>query len=143
MQANSTILALDVGARRIGVARAHTDIRMAQPLTTLNHTADIMHTIVKLAQDEQAILVVVGLPRGLSGQDTKQTISVRQFVEMLETALPVPVVMQDEALTSQKAEAELTARGKAYTKEAVDALAATYILEDYFADHPKERSAHA
>jgi RNase H-fold protein (predicted Holliday junction resolvase) len=43
--------------------------------------------------------------------------------------------MQDEAVTSKRAEAELEARGKPYQRGDIDALAATYILEDFLAGH--------
>jgi putative Holliday junction resolvase len=125
----SVILALDVGDRRIGVARARTDVKIAQPLTTLEVSADVNDQLAALCQQEAASLLVVGLPRGLDGQETGQTRKVQAFVEQLQVGLPVQ--FQDEAVTSAKAEQELNARGKPYDKADIDALAATYILEDY------------
>ena len=75
--------------------------------------------------------LVIGLPRGLEGQTTPQTEATQTFGSSLAEQLKLPVNWQDEALTSAQAEAELKARGKPYTKEAIDALSATYILEDY------------
>lgn len=127
----ATILALDVGAQRIGVARANTIARIASPLTTLQHTKQVFDDIADLLRQEQADELVVGLPRGLDGQETDQTRSVRRFVEDLQQHIAMPVHFQDEALTSVKAEAELTARKKPFAKGDIDALAATYILSDY------------
>lgn len=128
----NSILALDVGESRIGVAVANTVARLPRPLTTLANTDDVWQVIRELAATESADTVVVGLPRNLSGQDTAQTAYVRDFVS---GAGDLKVVFQDEALTSKKAEAELRQRGKDFAKGDIDALAATYILEDYLLIH--------
>lgn len=132
---DGSILALDVGERRIGVAAAHVVARIPHPLMTLDHTENVMEDIKRLVASERAIAVCVGLPRGLDGQETQQTASTRAFVDELKKALGVAVYLQDEAVTSRQAETELKARGKPYAKGDIDALAATYILEDFLRDH--------
>jgi putative holliday junction resolvase len=132
----TTIIALDVGGQRIGVASANSIARIASPFVTLINTDHVMEEIKQLASDQATQTIVVGLPRGLSGQETDQTTIVRQFVEQLGQVVDVPLEFQDEALTSQKAEQELQSRGKPYAKGDIDALAATYILEDYLSDNP-------
>lgn len=131
MQINKVVLALDVGKQRIGVARAHPIARIASPLTTLQYSDAILQDIADLLKNDDVGTLVVGLPRGLNGQETEQTTWVRQFTDDLKQKIDAPVVFQDEAVTSQKAEAELNKRGKPYAKGDIDALAATYILEDY------------
>jgi putative Holliday junction resolvase len=126
-----TILALDVGEKRIGVARANSLARLASPLTTLTVSDSVMSDRQALCQQESATVLVLGLPRNLSGQDTAQTQRIRDFGEQLAVAVRLPIVWQDEAVTSEQAEAELKQRGKPYGKGDIDALAATYILEDY------------
>ncbi len=125
------ILALDVGASRIGVARATTFAGIASPLTFLNNTDSVIDQIKQLVQNEQAVALVVGLPRGLDGQETDQTRTVQTFAATLKQNVTVPMFWQDEALTSKQAETELEAKGKPFTKGDVDALAACYILQDY------------
>jgi putative Holliday junction resolvase len=132
----STILALDVGSKRIGVARAHLDAPFPGPLTTLEQPDRFINDIVSLCASEKAALVVVGLPRSMNGQDTDQTRAVRNFIAELEPRLEVPVYWTDEAVTSEQAEAELRGHGKPYSKSDIDALAAVYILEDYLREHP-------
>lgn len=127
----STVLAFDVGEKRIGVARANTLARLASPLATVQHTDTVMDDIAKLVAAEGATDIVVGLPRGLDGQETAQTAYVRAFGGELAERLRLPLHWQDEALTSRKAEAELEKRGKPYQKGDIDALSATYILEDF------------
>lgn len=124
----NSILALDVGESRIGVAAANDIARLAHPLTTLNNSETVWDEIRSLAQAESATIIVVGLPRNLSGEDTAQTEYVRRFVADITD---MKIVFQDEALTSRKAESELNQRGKPFSKGDIDALAATYILEDY------------
>lgn len=133
-----TILALDVGAKRIGVALAGHDVPFAKPLTTLDNTDKIFADITALVQANHATVVVVGYPRGLEGQVTEQTKTIEAFVDAMAKQLDVRIEWQDETLTSVKAETELAARHKGgmYNKADVDALAATYILEDFLNEHP-------
>lgn len=131
MMQQPTILGLDVGSKRIGVAIASTSVHFANPLATLDHNEDIWHQLKEIVVAQAVSQIVVGLPRGLEGQETAQTRSTRDFARTLKKELELPVELQDEALTSVKAEEELESRGKPYIKGDVDALAATYILEDY------------
>ena len=130
-------LALDVGSSRIGVAIASLSFKLPRPLCTLANDDDFIARLKRLIETEAIGVLVVGLPRGLEGQETGQTKYVRDFVDQLKTHIELPIRLQDEALSSSRAEAELTARGKIYQKGDIDALAATYILEDYLLE-PKE-----
>jgi len=135
---NKSALALDVGEKRIGVAVANLGVRFAAPLTTLDDPKTFLEDIAHLCRTEDAGLLVLGLPRGMQGQETAQTERVQQFGKALgdylgDAGLQLPLYWIDEALTSQKAEDELQGRGKHphFNKGDVDALAATYILEDF------------
>jgi putative Holliday junction resolvase len=142
---NQTGLGLDVGERRIGVASAHLSVRFAGPLVTLDNPDRFLDDILALCHSEDAAWLVIGLPRGMQGQDTAQTARAQAFGAELTAylsahGLQIPVYWIDEALTSAKAEAELqgrTKRGKSFAKGDVDALAATYILEDFLKEHQK------
>jgi putative Holliday junction resolvase len=131
---NNNTMALDVGAQRIGVAVANAIARLPHPLITLTHDENIWSGIEALVGREEIGTIVVGLPRNLNGDDTKQTMSARNFASELSERCGLPIHLQDEALTSRKAESELNKRGRPYTKGDIDALAATYILEDYLAN---------
>lgn len=134
---NSSILALDVGGRRIGVASASVAARMPRPLTTLMNDDGFLKALQQIISDVNAKALVVGLPRGLDGQHTSQTVTVEAFIDNLKSSLTIPIYWQDEAVTSHKAEAELKRRGIAYKKGDIDALAATYILEDFINENPE------
>ena len=133
----NSVLALDVGEKRIGVAVANAQARIASPLTTLARGESTARDIQALIDEHAAMALVVGLPRGLDGQHTKQTLAVEEFKSAVERSLSVPLYWQDEALTSLQAETELRSRGKPYEKGDIDALSATYILEDFMRDHPE------
>lgn len=127
----STILALDVGAKRVGVAVASLEARLPRPLTTLTRDDSLFPGLKRIAETEHVSQLVVGWPRGLQGQATGQTAAIEAFVTELKQHFKLPIVLQDEALTSTQAEHELDSRGQAYTKADIDALAATYILDDF------------
>jgi putative holliday junction resolvase len=128
---DAVILALDIGQARIGVAIASMAARLPRPLTTLANDDQFITNLKQIISDELITQLVVGWPRGLDGQTTQQTQSVETFAAGLRDQIGLPLAFQDEAVTSAQAEAELQARGKMYQKGDVDALAATYILEDY------------
>ena len=134
---HSSVLGLDVGARRIGVAVASLAARLPRPLTTLEFNDQFFTALNEIIKTEDADALIVGLPRNLEGQSTAQTGAVEAFVTQLREHSDLPVHMQDEALTSHKAETELEARGKPYQRSDIDALAATYILQDWLAEQPQ------
>jgi putative Holliday junction resolvase len=127
---STAVLGIDYGERRIGVARAGRIARLPEPLTTIINSGDVTAKIRKLASEEDATTLVVGLPRSLEGADTQQTKKTRVFMEDLREAGFV-VIEQDEAVTSENAISELQQTNKHFAKADVDALAAVYILQDY------------
>ncbi len=132
MAVNNSYLCLDVGEKRIGVATANPMSRLAQRQVTLAHDERIFDSISQLVTQLRVSRIVVGLPRNTHGEDTAQTRYVLQFADALKSHVKnVAVEFQDEANTSQKAEAELRLRKKGYEKADIDGLAAVYILQDY------------
>ena len=135
-----SILGLDVGAKRVGVSIASLAARLPRPLTTLNWDDYFYEDLNKIIVREAVSALVIGLPRGLEGQQTTQTYAIHTFTEELREHIELPIHMQDEALTSRQAKEELEARGKSYKKADIDALAATYILQDFLNDNPEVRA---
>src|ERR1019366_4783497 len=122
----TTIMALDVGERRIGIALADSQTRLPKALKTLERSPNFVNDMKDLIDDNRTSLLVIGLPRGLDGQTTDQTRKTEAFVADFQQDIKLPIHWQDEALTSKQAEAELNKRGKPYVKGDVDALAAVY-----------------
>lgn len=133
-------MALDIGGKRIGVALANAVARIAHPETTIENNSQTVTTLQSLITQHDSAVLVCGLPRGLDGQHTAQTSTIEEFVAQLQQTITLPVYWQDEAATSIKAKAELKNRGTDFKKGDVDALAATYILEDFLAEHPEVRA---
>jgi putative Holliday junction resolvase len=132
---SSTILVgLDVGEKRIGVSMADTGVCIAIAVATVAVDGNEIQTIGELALKEGATMFVLGYPRNQAGEATTQTEYVEKFAERLAT-LDIPIVFQDESLTSVIAEQRLKSYGKPYAKEDIDAQAATIILQDYLEVH--------
>jgi putative Holliday junction resolvase len=133
----ATILALDLGERRVGVARANDIARLAEPLKTLPNDGHLTDHLQALILEHGVNTLVIGLPRNLKGQTTAQTTAIQQMAARLQQALGLTVHWQDETLTSQQAEQELKERGVRYNKATVDALAACLILDDFLRSLPQ------
>jgi putative Holliday junction resolvase len=118
------MLGIDVGERRIGVAAS--EGRIAVPLTIIEHTRreDDLARIAEIAQREAAVAIVVGLPLAPDGGEGEQARLTRKFGEQLASIADVPVIFEDERLTSVDAAAVRSRRGKP-----IDDLAAAAILQ--------------
>lgn len=100
--------------------------------------AETLRTIVAeierlAAEDDGLEAVVVGWPRRLDGSPTHQTPQVEAFARALEARVAMPVILQDERLTSREAEERLAIRERDWRrrKARLDAAAAAVILQDY------------
>jgi putative Holliday junction resolvase len=135
------VLGLDVGDKRVGVALCLVMLGIAQPLVTLDRNEVTIQEIKRICDEEAIETIVVGVPRGLNGQDTNQTAKTLAFIAELEARLTQQVIEQDEALTSVQAEAWLNQHKKTYEKADIDAVAARLILQDYIDQLPKAGNA--
>ena len=129
MAAKKNILALDVGDRRVGVALADSQIKIAVPYGYLERSDKVIQQITELMLDHDIDTLVIGYPRNQSGEATKQTESVEQFAkELAEVEIDADLVFHDESLSSVEAERRL---GRVKDKGEIDAEAASIILQDY------------
>jgi len=85
------------------------------------------------AEEDGLVSLVVGLPRRLDGSPSDMTPRVEAFAAALGARTALPVVLQDERLTSREAESRLALREKDWRvrKKQLDAAAAAIILQDY------------
>ena len=130
-QTNNPLIALDVGEKRIGVAASDGIVQIARPLETVLVDGTELDRIMVIIRDEKAEEVIVGYPRNQSGEPTQQTSFVEAFKQRLEELVEIPVIFQDESLTSVLAEDKLKSYAKPYEKSDIDKLAAALILQDY------------
>ena len=97
-------MALDVGARRTGVAMSDELSLYAHPRPAFTGgTRALLDALPALVASEGAGEVIVGLPLTLAGEDSAQTRATRAFVERLRERLDVPVSVWDERLTTVEA----------------------------------------
>jgi putative Holliday junction resolvase len=141
-------LGIDYGARRLGLALSDATGTLATPLAVVERPASERETIHLVAaevarlaaEDDGLATVVVGWPRRLDGTPNAQTPVVEAFARALGEAVPVPVVLQDERLTSREAEARLALRERDWRrrKKTLDAAAAAVLLQDYLDARPRD-----
>jgi len=129
------ILALDVGTKTIGIARANTDAQLPAPHSTLGRKGvkqDVARlcTIVK---ELTITLIVVGLPYELDGTEGRSARLARQIGDALGEATGLPIHYQDERYSTVVAEERLRAAGHnaQRRRETIDQAAAAVILGDY------------
>jgi putative holliday junction resolvase len=135
------IVGLDIGDRRIGVAISDATRTLARPVGVLNRAGSdtdalrlVADEIARLAAEEDGVgSVVIGLPRRLDGTPNEMTPRVQAFAAQLRAASGLPVMLQDERLSSREAESRLAVRDKDWRsrKKKLDAAAAAVILQDY------------
>ena len=126
------IIGLDVGEKRIGVAKADSGTRIAVPVGFVNVDGNEWQEIAKIASLNNTKSFVLGLPRSNEGNETKQSLYVRNFAKTLTEKIPgARVRFQDESFTSVVAEERLKARKKKYEKGEIDAEASAIILQDF------------
>ena len=136
------ILGLDVGEKRIGIARADSSTRIAVPIGFIEVNGTEWQEIAKVANLNNTNYFVLGLPRSNEGNETKQSEYVREFARRLKQSIPeAKIVFQDESLTSVVAEERLRARRKVYGKGEIDAEAASIILQDFLERFTDKSSA--
>ena len=138
------MLGIDYGARRIGLALSDATGTLASPWRLIERPASepetlalIEREIARLVDDDDGLqAVVVGWPRRLDGTATHLTPLVEAFARALEERLPVPVILQDERLSSHEADSRLAVRERDWRrrKAKLDAASAAIVLQDYL-DH--------
>jgi putative holliday junction resolvase len=125
-------IGIDPGDARIGVARSDPSGFLATPVETVRRGSGDLRRIARIVVEEEAVEVVVGLPRSLSGGEGPAAAKVRDFAAGLARRVaPVPVRLVDERLTTVSAEAMLRDRGKKdqQRRAVVDMAAAVMILQ--------------
>jgi putative Holliday junction resolvase len=134
-------LGIDYGARRIGLALSDASGTLASPWRVVERPRSESETVRLVcaeiahlrAEDDGLVAVVVGWPRRLDGTPNEQTPIVEAFARAIESAAGLPVILQDERLSSVEAESRLARRDRDWRtrKQRLDAAAAAVVLQDY------------
>lgn len=131
---SGVMLGVDVGEVRVGLAASDPRGVLAHPVATLardQESGTDLDRIVEEAREREAVLVVVGLPRSLSGEEGVAAQRARQYAVALQRRLQVPVRLWDERLTTVDAHRSLRESGVKGRDQRgiVDQAAATLILQ--------------
>lgn len=103
------LLGIDLGARRVGIAVADAATGSVRPLVALRRGDEERDAAVigRLAQEQGAGWLVVGLPLDMDGSEGPQAALTRAWAEAIAGRLGLPLSLRDERLTSVAAEARL------------------------------------
>ncbi|HVH28206.1 MAG TPA: Holliday junction resolvase RuvX [Vicinamibacterales bacterium] len=134
------MLGIDIGRRRVGLAISDRSGTLARPLMTLTVASAtdaverVAAEVTRLAAEEDGLgAIVVGLPSRLDGTPTVETSMAVEFSNALRARVPIPIVAEDERLTSHEAESRLAVKERDWRKRKakLDAAAAAIILQDH------------
>jgi putative Holliday junction resolvase len=134
------ILGLDIGSKRIGVAVSDEECMLASPTTMVERGRNDRAAFRKLIERWRPVLLVSGLPTGLSGREGPQAAETRTYAEALARDLKLPLEYYDERLSTAIAERALLEAGmsRERRKERIDSMAAAIMLQGYL-DHQRMR----
>ena len=136
------LLGLDIGKKTIGLALSDASLKIASPVKILyrkKFTPDMAH-LLEFADSQRVGGLVLGWPANMDGSPGPRCDSVRDFAHALMKIRDIPIVFQDERLSTQAVETAMLAADmtRARRAERRDALAACWILQsflDYLQDH--------
>ena len=129
MAAPQTLLSLDYGTRRVGVAVGNTLLCQAQPLTTVAAQGDARFVaLAALIKEWQPAALVVGVPFHPDGAEHENTLRARRFSRQLQGRFGLPVHEVDERYTTTEARSSGAVD--------LDAASAAIILEQFLSAVP-------
>ncbi len=136
------ILGLDYGSKRIGVAVCDELGITAQGIATITrkNRTQVLNEIAVFIRKYNVEKIVIGYPLRLDGTEGIQCEKIRKFAKLLEITFSIPVIKQDETLTTKEAEEILIQANvrREKRKAVVDKIAAILILQGYL-DSRNER----
>lgn len=137
-EAHWRAMAIDYGAKRVGVALTDPTRTISYPYETWTNDPSLLSKIAELVEREDVRVVALGYPLKVDGSPTDATKLVETFKKKLEKATGVEVVLRDERYTSSEAKRRILqsvpGRMKRRDKALVDRNAAAIILEEFMAE---------
>lgn len=136
------IMGLDYGSKTVGVALSDELLMTAQPRETIyrERESKIRHTLARIEElitENDVRLIVLGLPLNMDDSEGERALAARSFMDRLERRTGLPVVLQDERLTTVESDEIMKKMGLVPgDKRYVDQIAANVILQEYMENHP-------
>ena len=127
------LLAIDLGAKRVGVAVSDELGITVRPVTTLERHSwkKLLLSIIEQIEALEARGLVVGLPLNIDGSEGPAAAEARRIAAKFELSIKIPVYLQDERLTSEEAKSRLQDIQKRERAGVIDSAAAAIILQDF------------
>lgn len=132
-------ISIDYGEKRIGLAISDEIGIIAAPMKTLKVTSfpDAVSKIHRISKSQNTDAIVIGIPLGRKGEETKQSIQARYFANALKATDGTEIVFWNEAFSTQQASKHTKRKGTKRRKN-IDSEAARIILQEYL-DSRKEK----
>ena len=129
------IIGIDYGEVRVGISLSDLTQTIAKPFRTINYN-NLDHLLTQLKEiitENEVDKLVVGIPYNMKGENTKQTLKVKEFISFLESNLSYDIALIDERLSSVEAEKTMHKMNikTGHNKGTIDKIAASVILQEY------------
>jgi len=137
-------LGIDLGDKRTGLALGDDETGLIAPLDVIaaRRGESLLAALLEAIDQQRPAAIVIGLPINMDGTEGPAAKTSREFGELLHHRSGLPVIYQDERLTSYAADQHMAQTGRTHKqkKQLRDALAAAEILRDFFgAQFPEEQ----
>ncbi|SVC67434.1 uncharacterized protein METZ01_LOCUS320288 [marine metagenome] len=129
------IIGIDYGEVRVGISLSDLTQTIAKPFRTVSYKNldDLLTQLKEIIIENEVDKLVVGIPYNMKGEDTKQTLKVKEFISFLESNLSYDIALIDERLSSIEAEKTMHKMNikTGHNKSDIDKIAASVILQEY------------
>jgi len=129
------ILGIDYGEVRVGLSLSDLTQTIANPFRTIMYKSadNLLDQLKEIIAENEVEKLVVGVPYNMKGEDTKQTLKVKEFISFLESNLSYDIELIDERLSSIEAEKTMHKMNikTGHNKSDIDKIAASVILQEY------------
>lgn len=129
-------LGLDLGTKTLGISISDKTCLIATPLTTIRHDNDfnyLIEELKKIIEEKEVDKIILGLPKNMNNTIGEKGETIISFKGLLGNSIDIPVVLEDERLTTRVAENILITAdiSRKKRKKVVDKMAANVILQSY------------
>jgi putative holliday junction resolvase len=142
--ASGRIIALDPGTKRIGVAVCDELRVTTRPLERITRESwkKLLAAVRNIVAELDAVALVIGLPLESDGTESPMSAEARDMARKFALSLDIPVLLQDERVTSYEAKSRLWDRGvdPRDARKLVDSEAASIILSDFLSELPRHHN---
>ena len=129
------LLAIDFGEKRVGLALSDPTKIIAKPFKSITYTDhdDLLNKISLIVKEKNIEKIILGVPKGLKGENTAQTKKVMSFFNLIKNKSIIPIVLQDERFSSVSAKKSLILQNikTGHNKGLIDETAAAIFLQLY------------